>query len=246
MVGARQFLAPASGATVKIACELAPAKNMISKNAVTLSSIPLFAGLSDETNDAIARVAHQKVFESGGLIQLEGDPCEFAGFVLSGAVRIYRTNAEGREQVLSTAGPGMHFNTVPVLAQDRRLRASVQALTDCSILLIPAGPYRDLLRTRADLAYAILQDFAGRLDRLTALSADLSLKSVRARLARFLLEHAGGGADLTQDEIAAHLGTVRDVVGRTLRGFTEAGLVRREAGRLVIVDMEGLESAAKE
>jgi CRP/FNR family transcriptional regulator len=222
---------------------------MNSKVTSSLSSLPPFASLSPETLAEIVKIARKRDYRPGAIIQHEGDPCEYAGFVLSGAVRIYRSNPDGREQVLSTAGPGMHFNTVPILEGDGPLRASVQALTDCSLLLIPAGPYRELLQTRADLAYSILVDFAGRLDHLTRLASDLTLKSVRARLARFLLTQAEAnavGERWTQDEIAAALGTVRDVVGRTLRGFTEAGLVRREGGRLVIVDKEGLEAVEKD
>ncbi len=219
---------------------------MNSKITSLLSTLPPFANLSPDTRAEIAKIARNRDYQPGEIIQHEGDPCEHAGFVLSGAVRIYRGNPDGREQVLSTAGPGMHFNTVPVLARDGCLRASVQTLTECSVLLIPAGPYRELLQTRADFTYAILKDFAARLDRLTALAADLSLKSVRARLAGFLLEHAGESADFTQDEIAARLGTVRDVVGRVLRGFMGAGLVRREGGRLLIVDKEGMEAVEKD
>lgn len=212
----------------------------------SLIEISLFSGLSEETLTVLSASIITKGYQSGEIIQLEGDPVKYAGFVLTGAVSIYRSSAEGREQVLSTAGPGMHFNTVPILEGDGRLRASVRAVTDCSVLLIPAQEYRFLLQTRADLAYAILCDFSARLDHLTSLAADLSLKSVRARLARFLLKHAGEAMDFTQDEIAAELGTVRDVIGRTLRGFIETGLVRRDSGRLVIVDRAGLESAAEE
>jgi CRP/FNR family transcriptional regulator, cyclic AMP receptor protein len=214
-----------------------------------LPTIPLFADLSPTTLDDIARVAIRKDYPPEQIIQLEGEPCEYVGFVLTGAVRLYRTNLEGREQVLSSAGPGMHFNTVPALEDGGLLRASAAAVTPAALLLIPVEPYRRLLKTHADLAYAILVDFAGRLDHLTALAADLSLKSVRARLARFLLERADGGEvgeKWTQDEIAATLGTVRDVVGRTLRGFMDRGLIRREGGRLILADRAGLESEAEE
>jgi CRP/FNR family transcriptional regulator len=72
---------------------------------------------------------------------------------------------------------------------------------------------------------------------------------VRARLARFLLtsgdERDAPARHWTQEEIAAHIGTVRDVVGRTLRVFSRSGLIRRERGRLVITDRDGLEEEAQ-
>ena len=75
----------------------------------------------------------------------------------------------------------------------------------------------------------------------------LALHTVRTRLARFLLTQAEGTRHpkrWTQEEIAAHIGTVRDVVGRTLRAFADDGLIRRERGRVVVVDREGLEREA--
>jgi len=115
-----------------------------------------------------------------------------------------------------------------------------------------------------EMALALLRDFAGRLDHLTNLVEDLSLRTVRGRLARFLLEHAptarlsspksdlSGTAEAgavtqrwTQEEIAVHLGTVRDMVGRTLRAFADAGLIQMNRQRLVLLDREGLEAEAR-
>lgn len=94
---------------------------------------------------------------------------------------------------------------------------------------------------------AILEDFAEKLDHLTDLVEDLALRTVRGRLARFLLEQAderGTTTRWTQDDIAARIGTVRDMVGRTLRSFVDAGLIRRDRQRIVLLDREGLEQEA--
>jgi len=209
---------------------------------------PLFSSLSQTTLQDLAQCAIQKDFEAEQIIQLEGDPCRWVGFVQSGAARIYRMTLSGREQVLANLGPGMHFNTVPALDENSPLRSAVRALTPLTLLLIPVEDYRRQLQKHPDLAYAVLRDFAKRLDHLTDLVEDLSLHSVRGRLARFLLEQAESGqvsAQWTQDEIAAHLGTVRDVIGRTLRGFMDSGLVRREGARLLLLDREGLEREAE-
>jgi CRP/FNR family transcriptional regulator len=120
-------------------------------------------------------------------------------------------------------------------------------MSTLTLLLIPVERYRMFLQTYPDLTYAILKDFSRRLDHLTNLVEDLSLHSVRGRLARFLLEQADQGevpALWTQDEIAAHLGTVRDVIGRTLRAFMDNGLVRREGAKLILLDRERLEEEA--
>jgi len=160
-------------------------------------------------------------------------------------------------------GPGQAFNTVPPFQPQGINHATVQALTAVTLYVVTCGDFRRLVEECGELALAIVQDFADRLDHLANLVENLSLRTVRGRLARFLLEHAstarlsastglGEAVDAvqvarnwTQDEIAANLGTVRDMVGRTLRAFADAGLVRIERQRIVLLDREGLEAEAQ-
>jgi CRP/FNR family cyclic AMP-dependent transcriptional regulator len=213
-----------------------------------LRHISLFAGLSD---DALARVASRAIrrtYTSGEIVIFEGDPCQAAYFIAQGQVRVYRLSPAGREQVLARLGPGQSFNTVPPFQPHGVNHATVEALTEVTLYAIACEDFRRLVGECAELALAILQDFADRLDHLTDLVEDLSLRTVRGRLARFLLERADAGQVArrwTQEEIAAHLGTVRDMVGRTLRAFADAGLVRMERQRIVLLDRDGLEGEAQ-
>lgn len=213
-----------------------------------LRAISLFAGLSDDALDRIARVSYVRTYTSGEIIILEGNPCEAVYFVVSGQVRVYRLSPGGREQVLVRLGPGQTFNTVPPFKPVSVNHASVEALAPTDVYVIPCDDFRQLVGECRELAFAILEDFARRLDHLTGLVEDLSLRTVRGRLARFLLQHADlGGVTRrwTQEEIAAHLGTVRDMVGRTLRAFADAGLVQLERQRILLLDREGLEDEAE-
>jgi len=211
---------------------------------IVLKSIHFFNGLSPQTMDEIAACAVTVNQSAGGIVQIEGEECNRVCFVVRGAVRVYRSAPNGREQILQTLGPGMQFNTIPVITGKRNNKASVSALTDVTLLCIPAKDFQRMMNTRSDFAAAVAADLARRLDNMTGLVEDLSLRSVRGRLARFLLEQADKGelsTHWTQDEIAAKLGTVRDVIGRTLRSFLDKGLIRREGSRLLLVDRAGLE-----
>jgi CRP/FNR family cyclic AMP-dependent transcriptional regulator len=221
-----------------------------------LRRVSLFVGLSDDALVRVADAARVRTYAPGETIIFEGDPCETACFVAEGQVRVYRLSPGGREQVLARLGPGQAFNTVPPFRPGGVNHATVEALTPVTLYAIPADDLRRLAGECPELALALLQDFADRLDHLTNLVEDLSLRTVRGRLARFLLEHVSTGldgtADLggstrrwTQDEIAAHVGTVRDMVGRTLRSFVDAGLVRMDRQRIVLLDREGLEAEAR-
>jgi len=71
---------------------------------------------------------------------------------------------------------------------------------------------------------------------------------VRTRLVRFLLQQADESAvtsKWTQDEMAAHLGTVRDMIGRSLRALSDENLIRLDRGRIILLDRAALEAEAQ-
>jgi CRP-like cAMP-binding protein len=213
-----------------------------------LRRMSLFAGLSDDALARVASVAIRRAYASGETVIFEGDPCQAAYFIAQGQMRVYRLSPAGRQQVLAQLGPGQTFNTVPPFQPHGVNHATAEALTPVTLYAILCQDFRRLVGECPELALAILQDFAERLDHLTDLVEDLSLHTVRGRLARFLLEHAEAGQVTrrwTQEEIAAHLGTVRDMVGRTLRAFADAGLLRIERQRIVLLDRQGLEAEAE-
>jgi CRP/FNR family transcriptional regulator len=131
----------------------------------------------------------------------------------------------------------------------------VEVVTDTTLYTIPCKRFERIMRDHHEVALAVMQRLVAEVRRLSDTVEDLALHTVRTRLARFLLTHAsaelGEVADgtqppkrWTQEEIATYIGTVRDVVGRTLRTFADDGLIRRERGRLVVMDRAGLERAA--
>jgi CRP/FNR family transcriptional regulator len=208
----------------------------------------LFADLSPATLARVAEVAVRVTYQPGETILIEGAPARAAYFVARGQVRIYRVSPSGREQVLVQLGPGQSFNTVPTFQRGGVNHAGAEAITAATVFVIPSHELRRLVGECPELALAVLGDFATRLDHLTDLVEDLSLRTVRGRLARFLLEHADRGAVTrrwTQEEIAQRLGTVRDMVGRSLRAFADAGLIRMERHRIMLLDREGLEAEAE-
>jgi len=212
-----------------------------------LQNIRLFASLSEATLAKIEQASVRRTFNPGEILLLEGEPGQAAYFILEGSVRVYRTSLDAREQVLALMEKGQSFNTVPVLQPEGVNHASVRAVTAGSMLCIRGEDFRRLLQACPDFSFAILQDFAARLADLTDLVEDLSLHSVRGRLARFLLDQADQGQlapRWTQDEIASQLGTVRDMVGRTLRAFMDEGLIRKDRQRILLVDRDGLEAEA--
>ena len=213
----------------------------------SLQGISLFAELPDSVLSRIAEVAIRRSYEAGETIVFEQDLCQAAYFVTEGQVRLYRMSPAGRVQVLALLGPGTAFNLVPLFAPRATNHTTAQALTGVAVYAITGDDLHRLVNECAELALAIVREFAVQLDRLTDLVEDLALRSVRGRLARFLLENAeraGVAQRWTQEDIAAHLGTVRDMVGRTLRAFADEELVRMQRQRIILLDRQGLETEA--
>jgi len=216
---------------------------MVIKN---LRGLPFLSGLDENALAGLAPYVDELTFSSGQMILLEGEPCRRVYFVVRGLVRTRRMSLGGREQVLAYLGPGDVVNLIPPLDRGLAL-VSVEAATDATLYAIPCERFRELLREHHAVALAVLEHLAGDVRRLTDMVEDLALHTVRARLARFLLAQVDAPSSSrhwTQQEISSRIGTVREMVGRTLRAFVDEDLVRRERGRLVITDREGLEREA--
>ena len=220
----------------------------------TLSKLSFFSRLGNDVLSEIAPYIQERTFSPGQVVILEGEPCQAAYFVARGVVRTHRLSPEGREHVLAYLGPGEPFSLVPALDGGPHL-AAVDAVTDTTLYTIPCERFRQVMRDHHEVALAVMERLAAEVRHLSDMVEDLALHTVRTRLARFLLAYAsaelGEVADVTQpskrwtqEEVAAQIGTVRDVVGRALRTFADDGLIRRERGRLVVMDRAGLEREA--
>lgn len=204
--------------------------------------------LSEDILSCIATIAVSRKYPAETVIVIEGEPCEAAYFIIEGNVEVYRTSPQGRQQVLARLGPGQAFNAVPLFQSGGCNHASAVARTDVSLYALLKRDFSRALRNCPELALVILQDFADRLAHLTDLVEDLSLRSVRGRLARFLLQQADGTTitqKWTQDEMAVHLGTVRDMIGRSLRSLSDEGMIRMDRGRIILLDRDALEAEAQ-
>jgi CRP/FNR family transcriptional regulator len=207
-------------------------------------ALPYFKSFGDAALERISRDAMETSIDRGQVIFLEGEPCRGMYVVRTGRVRVFKTSAEGREQVLFIARAGDSFNDVPVFDGGPN-PASASALDPATVYLVPRETLLALIES-CPAARAVIGLFAARLRHLTAVVEDLSFRSVLSRLARLLLESAGrenGPAPLrpmTQDEMAAMVGTVRDVIGRALRQLESAGAIRLERHRILVVSPEKL------
>ncbi|MDX9865315.1 MAG: Crp/Fnr family transcriptional regulator [Anaerolineaceae bacterium] len=213
-----------------------------------LKKMRLLTHLPEHVLCQMAQAAIPLHCEDGQMIDLD-DEQGAVFFVVKGMVRSYRSNRSGREQNLIHLTSGDAFNIPQAFSGQDIIPISAVAIGDVYLLKIPFDPFQHIVSCNPEAALAVLQDLSKKLAHLTQLTHDLSLRTVRARLARFLLDQSRAsvpsGVQWTQHEIAAQIGSVREVVSRTMRAFVRDGLIRLNRQRIEILDEKALEAEAE-
>jgi CRP/FNR family cyclic AMP-dependent transcriptional regulator len=206
-----------------------------------LRQVAYFAALPEADFAEVARHVHVRHYAAGQVVMLEGDPCEGLYVVREGRVRIYKMSRDGKEQVLRIIPAGESFNDVPVFDAGPN-PASADCLDESDVGVLSTSDVEQLLRARPGFGAAMLRVFARRLRQLTVVVEDFAFHSVRARLARALLETAESGAShLTQRDLAELVGTAREVAGRELRHMEREGVIRIARRETTLLDPRRLE-----
>lgn len=212
-----------------------------------IKSTPYFAGLGQSELDAIRKFVFEKKAERGEIVIFEGEPAETLYFVVAGAVKVFKTSAEGKEQILHIIRPGESFNEVSVLSDGVNI-ASAEAMGAVTLHTIKKSDLEVILENNHRVALNIIQVLSKRMQSLVSLVEDLSFRHVTSRVARVLIEYLseGNGENprLTQQEMAAMIGTAREMVGRSLKTLEEAGTIRLDRHRIIITDQNTLREIA--
>jgi CRP/FNR family transcriptional regulator len=215
-----------------------------------LAAPVLLDGLPADLRKALLAKTRLRHLESGEILAAEGDPSPGLAVILSGSVKVYKTSAEGREQVLLVAGPGESVGDVAALT-DQPMPASAEAVEASTVLLLPTSILERAIVQDGRFALAVIRHLCQRLEHVVQMVEDLSFRHVRARVAKVLLQtyrpRDGLGArtghrTLTQQEIADLVGTAREVVSRSLAALEIAGLIRIGRNQIDLLNPEALEA----
>jgi len=213
-----------------------------------LLTFDFLAGLGHETLADLAKSAVWKVYASDAVVFWEGDIETNLFYLQYGWLKVMKTALDGREQVFRFLGPGEIFNEIGVFAK-RPNPATAIALEEAGIWLIPQYALEQIVLAHPHTALQLMQNMADRFISLVALTADLSLRTVEARLAKLLLAQASDDIIprhrwLTLTELAAHLGTVPDVLSRVVRELTRAGILEMDKQQIRILNRKALAERA--
>lgn len=222
----------------------------VAQKAAALARSQLFNGLPPAILESLAHVAEFRLLRRGEMLFLAGEPARGLFIIVSGSIRAFRVNAKGREQTIHVESAGACLAEVPVF-DDGNYPATAVAEEPSGILFLAKADIKRFLIANPAVALAALRLMAGRLRRHAELADSLGLMDVGQRLARLLLAEAclqkEPYLDFSNQQLAARIGSVREVVSRTLARLAHEGLIDIDARTrgITILDQQALERFAQ-
>lgn len=211
----------------------------------------LFEDFSDDELVSLAGQCRLIKRQAGEILFHENDPADYFYILLSGQVQAFKTSPEGKEVILHLFREGDVFAEFPVFGGNKAYPVTTLCLKDSRLLAIHGEGFKTLALNRPEILLKILMRLAERLRYFTSMVEDLSLRTVDARLARYLLTNSRKSPDRTttieihKKTLAAILGTVPETLSRTFKKLSAEGLVAVQGSRITILDRKGLEKLAE-
>ena len=220
-----------------------------------LRQAPLFSSLDDEAAESLRASMSETRIGRGDVLFHEGDSGDRLYVVIDGKIKLGRTSADGRENLLAILGPGQMFGELSLFDPGPR-SATATAVTPCTLMSLSHDELLRWLEDQPSVARGLLNQLAARLRKTSDVVADLVFSDVPGRVAKALLDlsrrfgrTADDGIhvhhDLTQEELAQLVGASRETVNKALADFAMRGWLRLEPRSVVLIEVERLRKRAR-
>lgn len=238
----------------KAGSDCGPYQGPLALGIARLGQCELFSAFSTAARKKVLGFSRSCSYQVGQQLFAEGQPCQALYLLLDGAVKIHKISVGGKEQVLRQLKPGQIFGAPPLFMPQGVYPATAVALEPSQVLCVPKDGLIRLLKTEPDLMLKALGQVSQQAQLMVRLAESISLSSVPERLAAHLLAlaKAEGGPkagqvlvlEQSQTELAAQLGTVREVLGRNLHRLRKEGILEVSGRRIVLRDPDQLRPTA--
>ncbi|OZG73001.1 Crp/Fnr family transcriptional regulator [Hahella sp. CCB-MM4] len=207
-----------------------------------LANIPLFSGFAPEQLQQMEKHAVFRSFQKNAIVITEGDQSDSLYIIVSGRVRVFCSDENGKEVTLNDLKAGDHFGELALFDEQER-SASVVTTEPCRCLILSRHALIEAFRHNPELAYNLVRYLSQRVRSLTSSVKNLALMDVYGRVANTLLQLSEKKGDqlvteipLTQQDIANRVGASREMVSRIMKDLVVGGYIRMEKKRIVIND----------
>jgi CRP/FNR family transcriptional regulator len=203
----------------------------------------------EHADQGLLREFQQKAFfariPEGHDVFVEGDRADAIALLISGVVRVYKIGETGREITLYRFGNGEScILTANAILSQKNFPAIATVEKEAEAVMIPAETFRDWVR-RYDLWREFVFDLLSeRLSSVMATVEEVAFRRMDERLVTFLLQRLGqsDSIQITHQEIAAELGSSREVISRILEDFSALGMISVSRGTIKLLDREALQT----
>jgi len=204
-----------------------------------LENVSLFQGLTAETLAKIESRAVPRSYPRNAVVITEGDEATSMFIILSGSVKVYHTEADGKETMLNTLSAGLHFGEL-ALVDDAPRSASVMTLEASRLLVLSKAAFKECLAESPEIAYHLIGSLAHEVRRLTE-TVNMMSRDVYGRIKGLLesiaVEREGvlvTDQPMTQQDIANRIASSREMVSRVLKELKSGGYIEEQDKRILI------------
>ncbi len=217
-----------------------------------LKQYPIFSRLSAAGLDRLAGAAISKDYPVGGFLTRTGDLWPYLFLVVEGRLSVLKESGEGRSLVIAELEPGELFWGLAFFREEMPNPVALQFTQPSALCLWRREDILPFLLENGSLTWELSRLMVARMLHASEVIEGLAFQPVAGRLARLLLddfENAGDAAiarHLTLDEMAARVGTTREMVCRALYRFSDKNLIEVTRTEFVLTDKDGLARVAEE
>jgi CRP/FNR family transcriptional regulator len=227
-------------------------ENTMQKLLDLISDSPIFRPASPDNQAAIAGLATCRTYRKGELVARQGERWPYLLMVVEGHIDVAKESGEGRRLTLVTIRPGEVFWGTAFFDGRSALPASFEAREDSAVATWSTDALLPVLTTHGEVLWALCGIMVRRMQEASRILEGLAFQPVAGRVARLILDLAGDmphepvARDLTLDEIAARVGSTREVVCRVLYRFADENLIEITRTEFLLTDTDGLSGVAQQ
>jgi CRP-like cAMP-binding protein len=218
--------------------------NTVGQIATLVADNPILRDCAETTQRVVFEHGELRSFESGTLLFADDDPGGVAFFLLRGSLQVLKSTNRGRRQIVCNPDSTMCEGVCMLFFGDRGL-AEVRGADAGEILMVARDQFELLTRQDPAFCRGAWNGAAHCMAHLHNLVAQLSFSKVAERVVMLLLDETSGDSDmvrLTQSDLAANIGTTREVAARCLAGLQADGLIHLGRGRVTVLNREKLQA----
>ncbi|CAN7249718.1 Crp/Fnr family transcriptional regulator [Rossellomorea sp. LjRoot5] len=215
-----------------------------------LQTVPLFKELSDDELQPIISISSSRIYNARSIIFMQEEPLDRVFFIHSGIVKIYKTDATGKEQIVSVLEDGEMFPHAGFFRQGT-FPANAEVIKKAQLIVTPIKDFEKILIQHPELCIKLFRVLGGKIVDLQSRLEEKILHNTYEQVIMLLLRLSkSNGVKLenlykitthfTNRELANMIGTSRETVSRTLNQLRKKDLIELDAEGFYVIDPDKL------